>query len=255
MRAFGILVGLGFVLGLWTSSRRAAKAGIDPNTVYDLGPWLLFAGLIGARALYVYTFWSREFAGQPLTEVFKIWNGGLVFYGGLIAAIVVGIVRVRQLKLPIWKLADALAPGIPIGHAFGRLGCLMNGCCFGRASDLPWAVRYPGDHFTHGAGVHPAQVYESLLDLSLYAALAWWFPRRRFDGQVFALYLMAYAFVRSISEYFRGDYSVVSAPLNGVFTPGQAMSALILIAGVAAWALLRPSRGASTPPPAAEAGK
>jgi len=120
-------------------------------------------------------------------------------------------------------------------------------------------VHFPGDHFTHGAGVHPAQVYESLLDLALYAALAWWFPRRRFDGQVFAFYLIAYAFVRSISEYFRGDYSVISAPLNGVFTPGQAMSGLILIGGVAAWSLLRPRPGSgdssSTPPPAREAGK
>lgn len=253
VRAFGILVGLGFVLGLWTSARRASRVGIDPNVVYDLGPWLLFAGLIGARALYVYTFWAREFAGQPFGEMFKIWNGGLVFYGGLILAILVGIVRVRMLKLPIWRLADALAPGIALGHVFGRMGCLLNGCCFGRGTDLPWAIRFPADHTTHGSGVHPAQVYESLLNLALYSVLSWGFNRRRFDGQIFALYLVAYAFVRSVSEYFRGDYSVISAPTQGVFTPGQAMSGLILLAGVIAYTFLRtrPSAPAPAPTPGA----
>jgi len=249
VRAFGLLVGLGFVLGLWTSARRASKAGVDPNAIYDLGPWLLAGGLIGARILYVITFWRAEFAELPFTEVFKIWNGGLVFYGGLILAIAVGIARVRYLKLPLWTLADSLAPGIALGHAFGRLGCLMNGCCFGRPVEVPWAIRFPIDHATHGAAVHPAQVYESLLDLSLYGFLAWWFPRRKFNGQIFSFYLVAYAFVRSFSEYFRGDYSITSAPLQGVFTPGQAMSGLILLAGIAFWAVLRNYPRVPTPTP------
>lgn len=238
VRAFGLLVGLGFVLGLWTSARRATKAGISPNAVYDLGPWLLGGGLIGARILYVITFWKSEFAGQPFSEVFKIWNGGLVFYGGLIVAVGVGIARVHQLKLPLWTLADALAPGIALGHAFGRLGCFMNGCCYGRPAELPWSVRFPVEHHTHGLPIHPAQLYESALDLCLYAALAWWFPRRRFNGQIFALYLLAYAAVRSLSEYFRGDYSVQSSPLTGVLTPGQSMSVAIALAGVVFWILL-----------------
>jgi len=239
VRAFGLLVGLGFVLGLWTSARRATRAGIHPNAVYDLGPWLLAGGLIGARTLYVITFWKSEFASQPLADVFKIWNGGLVFYGGLILAIIVGILRVRSLGLPLWTLADALAPGIALGHGFGRLGCLLNGCCFGRAAEFPWSIRFPVEHATHGLAVHPAQIYESLLDFSLYGVLAWWFPRRKFNGQVFALYLLAYAGVRSVSEYFRGDYAVTSAPLQGVLTPGQFMSVLIFIAGILFWISLR----------------
>lgn len=238
VRAFGLLVGLGFVLGLWTSARRATRAGIHPNAVYDLGPWLLGGGLIGARILYVITFWKTEFAQEPFAEMFKIWNGGLVFYGGLILAIAVGIARVRQLKLPLWTLADALAPGIALGHAFGRLGCLMNGCCYGRPAEFPWSIRFPTEHSTHGLAVHPAQIYESVLDFTLYSALAWWFPRRRFNGQVFALYLIAYAGVRSVSEYFRGDYGVISAPLQGTLTPGQTMSVLIFLAGILFWTAL-----------------
>ena len=132
-------------------------------------------------------------------------------------------------KMPLWKLADVLAPSIALGYVFGRLGCLMNGCCFGRACDLPWAVHFPADHETHGAGAHPTQLYEAALNLALYAALAWLFRRRKFDGQVFATYLVSYALVRSFVEMFRGDYPAYTL---GFITPAHWVSAGLLAAGV-----------------------
>ena len=117
--------------------------------VLDLGPWLIVGAIIGARTLYVITFWKEQFAGEPIWEVFMVQKGGLVYYGGLIGASLACILYARIRKLGLWKLADVLAPSIALGYVFGRIGCLMNGCCYGRACDLPWHVTYPAGHPTH----------------------------------------------------------------------------------------------------------
>jgi phosphatidylglycerol:prolipoprotein diacylglycerol transferase len=116
----------------------------------------------------------------------------------------------------------------------------MTGCCYGTPTNLPWAVHFPHDHFTKGAGIHPTQLYESGLNLLLYAGLAWLFRRRRFDGQVFAVYLIGYAIVRTSTEMFRGDYTQYY--LGGIATPGQAVSILILAAGLGVWWKQRAAR-------------
>lgn len=237
------MVGLGFMLGLWAASRNCRSSGLEPQLPYDLAPWLILGGLLGARALYVFSYWDRDFRGQSWTEIFAIWQGGLVFYGGLIGGSIAGIYRIWQLRLPLWRVADALAPGIALGHIFGRMGCLMNGCCYGRPCELAWAIRYPKGHVTfpanldHAIPVHPAPIYEALLNLAFFGILTWLHRRRRFDGQVFGVYLIGYAFIRTFCEYYRGDYSVVSDPLHGVLTPGQWTSLLTGGAGIAllAW--------------------
>jgi phosphatidylglycerol:prolipoprotein diacylglycerol transferase len=224
------MVALAFALGLWTASRRGLRAGLPAEKIFDLGPWLIGGTLVGARALYVASYWQEQFAGKPLREVFMIHHGGLVFYGGLIGAVVTALLVIRWKKLPLWRTADALAPSIALGYVFGRVGCLMNGCCFGRACSLPWAIRYTAEHETRGLGVHPTQLYDALLSLALYAALAWLYRRKKFDGQIFALYLIGYAFARSLVEYFRGDYS--AGHLHGSLTPAHLVSMGIFAAGV-----------------------
>ncbi len=250
IHTFGLLVALGFVFGLWAASRNARRAGLDPELPYDLAPWLIGGGLIGARMLYVASYWQKDFAGQPISEVFAIWKGGLVFYGGLIGATLAGIIALKRRGSPLWKVADCLAPGIALGHVFGRTGCLLNGCCFGRSSSAAWAVRYPEGHSTFPALVHPAQVYEALLNLAFFGALTWLHRRRKFDGLVFASYLVGYAFIRSFAELFRGDYDVVSKPSSGVFTPGQTTSLLILATGLALLFVLRGAGRPKIPEPA-----
>jgi phosphatidylglycerol:prolipoprotein diacylglycerol transferase len=138
-------------------------------------------------------------------------------------------------------LADVLAPSIALGYVFGRIGCLLNGCCYGRACDMPWAISYPPGNL-NGAPtypVHPTQIYDSLLNLVLYIGLAWLYRRKKFDGQVFAAYLLCYAVTRSIVESFRGDYSPVH--IHGVLhlTPAQLVSIGIFAAGVGLWAFLQ----------------
>ena len=166
-----------------------------------------------------------------------VQHGGLVFYGGLIGATLAGVGYVLWKKLPLWKMADILAPSIALGYAFGRIGCLLNGCCYGRECDFDWAIRFPADHATHGMPVHPTEVYDSILNFCFYVFLAWLFKRKKFDGQVFAVYLMGYAVLRSLVEYFRGDYPVHY--LGGVATPAQLLSIGIVAGGVLLFVWLR----------------
>lgn len=233
---YGVFVALGFGLGLWNASRRAPKAGILPDTVWDSGLWIIIGTIVGARLLYVITYWKQDLAGKPWTEIFMVHHGGLVFYGGLIGAVLCTLVYLRIKKLPIWKFGDVMAPGIALGYAIGRIGCLMNGCCYGKETNVPWAIHFPADHETHGVAVHPTQLYETLLNIPLFFFLAWLFPRRKFDGQVFATYLMCYAVLRSFVEFFRGDYPVLH---GGWATQAHLISFAIFAAGAILFFTLR----------------
>ena len=241
MTWYGIFVALGFMAGLWTASRRALRRNIHPETIIDLGPWLLIGAIVGARILYVCTYWNDSFAGQPITEIFMVQHGGLVYYGGLIGASVGCILYARLKKLPLWPLADILAPSIALGCFFGRWGCLMNGCCFGRPTTMPWGIQFPASasaagNFTYPNYVHPTEIYDSLLNLALYGFLAWLYRRHKFDGQVFAVYLIGYAILRSFVELFRGDYT--PAHYWGGLTPAQIMSiGTVLFGAVLLWKL------------------
>ena len=142
------------------------------------------------------------------------------------------------------KLADAIAPSIALGSVFGRIGCLMTGCCFGKVCSLPWAIQFPphslaAEEHAHmnlisasepSLHVHPTQLYDSLLNLVLYLGLAWLYRRKKFDGQVFGVFLISYAVLRSSVELFRGDYGTHQL---GAFTPAQLVSVVILGAGIA----------------------
>jgi phosphatidylglycerol:prolipoprotein diacylglycerol transferase len=236
---YGIMMAIAFIAGIWTASRRGMREGIQSEKILDIGPWLIVGTIVGARALHVATYWNEEFAGKPIWEIFAVWHGGLVFYGGLIGATLAGILYARLKHIALWKLADVLAPSIALGYVFGRIGCLLNGCCYGRECSLPWAIHFPPGHETYPTGVHPTQIYDSLLNLVLYFGLAWLYRRKKFDGQVFAAYLLCYAVTRSIVESFRGDYSPVH--IHGVLhlTPAQLVSIGIFAVGVGLWAVLQ----------------
>ncbi len=250
---YGILLACGMLAGLWTSGIRARRTGISPERVHELGPWVILGGVLGGRVLYVVSYWNEDFAAHPFPDVFMIQNGGLVFYGGLIGATLVGMAYIRIMKLPLWKMADIFAPGVALGYFFGRFGCLMNGCCFGRACSLPWAITFPEGHRTHpypespgmpsvAIPVHPTQIYDSLLNLVFYFVLNYLFYKRKFDGQIFALYLVGYSMLRAFVEYFRGDYPVHY--LGGIATPAQLISVGILLTGLVLLFAL-PRRGGS----------
>jgi phosphatidylglycerol:prolipoprotein diacylglycerol transferase len=263
IRWYGVMVALAFLFGLWTASRRAPRDGVSGERIVDTGIWILIGAIVGARFLYVVSYWDALFdkplfPRAPWTEVFMVQRGGLVFYGGLIGASLTCILYARVAKLPLWKLADIFAPSIALGYVFGRIGCFLNGCCYGRICDLPWAVHYPNQsdiwkiHFESGhatangasAAVHPTQIYDSLLNLTLYVGLAWLFRRKKFDGQVFAVYLLCYAVTRSMAEVFRGDYT--ASQVRGGLTPAHLISIGIFLIGAIFYLVLRQRKATAT---------
>ena len=238
VHSYGVMIALAFLFGLWTATLRARREKIPGEVIADVTLWLMVGGILGARAVYVATYWREEFADQPLSEIFMIQHGGLVYYGGLIGAMIGGMIYIRWKKLPLWKIADVLAPSCALGNVFGRIGCLLNGCCYGRACSLPWAISFPAGNPLGSPTypVHPTQIYDALLNFGVYLFLAWLFRRKKFDGQIFATYLLCYAVTRSFVEYFRGDYTNLHYHLG--LTPAQWISVPIFVTGLALAAVL-----------------
>ncbi|MGH7951091.1 MAG: prolipoprotein diacylglyceryl transferase [Limisphaerales bacterium] len=242
LRWYGVMIALAFMFGLWTATRRARHENISGERIADVVLWLMVGAILGARIVYVTTYWKDEFANQPLSEIFMIQHGGLVYYGGLIGAMIAGFIYIRWKKMPLWKTADVLAPSIALGSVFGRVGCLLNGCCYGRPTDVPWAITFtnPQAHELSGTPLnvplHPTEIYDGGLNLILYIFLAWLFRRKKFDGEIFATYLICYAVFRSIVECFRGDYP--PDHIHDGLTSGQLVSIPIFFIGLALAAIL-----------------
>jgi phosphatidylglycerol---prolipoprotein diacylglyceryl transferase len=147
IRGYGVMLLAGISAGIALAIRRAQQVGLDHEIILSLTVWLVVAGVVGARLFYVIEYWEEKFAGhslgKTLAEVANVPEGGLVVYGGLIGAAVAFILFVRKYRLPLLPLADIVAPSLAIGLALGRVGCFLNGCCYGGPSDFPWAVTFP----------------------------------------------------------------------------------------------------------------
>jgi phosphatidylglycerol---prolipoprotein diacylglyceryl transferase len=246
---YGIFAAIGFFSAFTVGSKRAVREGLKGDVIMGLAPWIIFGAIIGARLLYVINYWDEEFAGRPLHRIITIGRSGLVFYGGLIGASLGTILYCWKNKLPLWKIGDIMSPSIALGHAFGRIGCLMTGCCYGRACDLPWAIHFPsGGIAPSGVGLHPTQIYESILNFLFFGFLTWLYRRKKFDGQIFSIYLIGYAILRGTVEYFRGDYKPEQY-VGGVISPGQGVSIAMFAIGITLWFWLssRPRGAGPTP--------
>jgi phosphatidylglycerol:prolipoprotein diacylglycerol transferase len=228
IHTYGVLVAAGFLIGITVAARRAKSEGIEPERIHDLGVWLIVAGMLGGKLFHILFFWNEFIANWRASGVASL-REGFVFYGGFICASLATVVYARRKKLPLAKLADAFAPAIALGHALGRLGCFFEGCCYGRACSLPWAVKFPAGHPMDSLPVHPTQLYEAAGNLAIFAALAAF--RKRFDGQVWWLYVLSYGALRFAVEFFRGDYDV---RYGGVFTLGHVIAAALIVVALAA---------------------
>ena len=203
---YGLFLALGFIIAIWFSKRNAAFFNIKAEDISDLFFFILVSAIIGARLLYVGINFET-FKANPL-EAFKIWNGGLVFFGGFIAATLTSLVFLKQRGLPILKIGDVVAPGIALGHAVGRLGCFFAGCCYGKTCDLPFAITFshPQSLAPLGTPLHPTQLYMVGSNLILFFILLAFQKRKRFNGMIFLAYIMLYSTFRAGIEYFRGDF-------------------------------------------------
>ncbi len=211
---YGFFVAAGFLLGMALALKRARQEGVKPEIITDLAFYILLGTLLGARIYYVGEHWAY-FKVRPW-EALYLWRGGLAFYGGFIGAFAMALWHVKRHHFPLWPLADLLAPSIAAGEAVGRLGCFSAGCCYGKPCQLPWAVTFTNPHSLAPLGIplHPTQLYHALANLLIFLVLIWLYPKRRFKGEIFFVYLFLYGLARFAIEFFRGDPRSFLGPLS-----------------------------------------
>lgn len=254
LHLYAVMIATGFVVGIWLAARYGERVGLDRDMILDLCWWLLVSGLVGSRLAFIVVNWEQYyypcvdvahfnelFPRNPITErdctrLLRFWNGGLVFYGGVIGAMLTMVWFLRREQVPVLKVADALIPSLALGQFFGRLGCLAAGCCWGKPTDAAWGIQFPSrtmlfqQHFDSGLvaatdtlthAVHPTQLYDAFGGLLLFGILVAIRQRKRWHGQVFVSWLLIYPLFRSTVEIFRGDdrergflFEIVSEPLN-----------------------------------------
>ncbi len=227
IHTYGFMIAIGFLVAVWVIRRLALGSKLDVDRVLDLTFWSLLFGFVCARLLFVITQFGT-FLANPL-DVFKIWEGGLVFFGGPLAVIPFVAWYVRRFKLPLWKVMDTMIPGRGIAHAFGRVGCIAAGCCYGRPTGGDWGFRFTTglvDAHLRGVPLHPTQLYESLALLGLFIGLLYVYRKKVFDGQVVLTYFIVYPVIRSLIEIFRGDL-VRGFVIEGILSTSQFISILV----------------------------
>ncbi|MBW1615459.1 MAG: prolipoprotein diacylglyceryl transferase [Deltaproteobacteria bacterium] len=203
---YGFFMAIAFLMGLIFIKREAARYGESPEKMGDLTFYIIIFGLIGARLFYIITD-LKAYLLHPL-EIFKIWNGGLTFYGGFIAAFFTTVIYLKKHRMSLLKTMDIMAPGVALGHFFGRIGCFFAGCCYGKECNLPWSVIFTNTDTLAPANVHlhPTQLYSSLNNLIIFLILLLIRKYKKFTGEIFLIYIFLYGITRSIVETFRGDY-------------------------------------------------
>jgi phosphatidylglycerol:prolipoprotein diacylglycerol transferase len=241
VRAYGVMLFISFVVGMLYVRSKARSKNIDPDFTINLSFLAIVAGVLGARLFYVFYHWS-EFSGNlldiinPFSSSGTIGIAGLNLYGGLIFAIGAGILYIRKRKQPFLETLDLFAPPIALGTFFTRIGCFLNGCCFGKQCDLPWGMHFPegsipysvfGDH-----AIHPTQLYMSILGLLLFLFLYYLDRKQHFPGMIFSIFLICEAFIRFMVEFVRYYEEAMIPNLFGAeLTWNHLVAAILFIAG------------------------
>jgi phosphatidylglycerol:prolipoprotein diacylglycerol transferase len=231
---YGLLLAAAYLLGLQFALMRARSRGLDPNRVMDLGIWIIVSALVGAKLLLLIIDFDK-FTGNP-GELLNLARSGGVFYGGLIAAVIVALWYLRRHRMPVWTVTDVFAPGIALGHVIGRLGCLFAGCCFGRPTDVPWAITFHNEFAARNVGtplgipLHPTQLYEAGAELLILILLLTTERKGRpFPGRTFWSYMLLYGGSRFIIEFYRYD----PRGMIGALSTSQFVSAVIVPLSIA----------------------
>ena len=205
--AYGFFIVIGFVTATVLAALRIRKSDIRISfeSAVDLFFYAALSAVVGSRILFVLINFD-DYRQNPI-KILKLWEGGLVFYGGLILAAMVALVYMRKHRMPIWKLADLISPLIALGLFFGRIGCFLAGCCYGKETSLPWGVvfRNPESLARLNVSLHPTQLYDAVNGLAIFFFLSWMQKRKAFDGQIFWLFLFLYSITRFLIEMVRGD--------------------------------------------------
>ena len=258
VRAYALLILTGIAVGGWLGNRRWIARGGRPGTVVDVLMWAVPTGIVGARVFHVLTH-LQDFSWQDPWEAFRLWEGGLAIFGGLLGGALGAWYACRRRGIPLPAFADALAPGIAVGQAFGRWGNWFNQEIYGTPTTLPWGLRIdpenrPVDH-PDAQTFHPTFLYESLWSLTTAGIVIW--ADRRFrlgHGRAFALYLALYGSARALLELLRTDEAELVLGLR----VNQLVALLVVAAAVVYLVIssrLRPGCEATVEPEPVPAGK
>jgi phosphatidylglycerol:prolipoprotein diacylglycerol transferase len=246
--SYGAMLMLGFIAAVLWARREAVKQGIEPYKIIDLALWVLIFGLIFARAGFILLN-LEYYRSQPFSALFISENRfaiqGLSFHGGLIGAALGGLLFAHRTKLSWLILADISAPALALGYGFGRIGCFLNGCCYGGPADLPWAVRFLDNSLTGTWTLpsHPTQIYSALGSWAIFGLLILMKPRLAAPGRLFFTYVALYSVMRFLIEFLRRGYSAMLA--FDSLTQAQAASILLLALSIFLILRLRPRGRAS----------
>jgi len=230
--SYGLFVAFGFLAAFFYISAGAKKSKpplIAQDVLQNLFLYLVLSAILGARILYVLIN-LKTYAHAPL-DVFKIWEGGLVYYGGFVCAVAFVAFYLKKHKVPVLKFADLFAPVLALGHALGRIGCFLAGCCYGKPTEVPWSIVFSNaDSLAlKNVHIHPTQIYESVSNLLIFTALHLYNKRNHKDGKTAAFYLLLYSVMRFTIEFFRGDER--GEFLLGL-SPAQNISIALFILGI-----------------------
>jgi phosphatidylglycerol:prolipoprotein diacylglycerol transferase len=186
--------------------RRAESRSDDLKIALDLALILMVAGFLGGRLLHVF-YEAPQYYALDWTRVFQFWQGGFVFYGGFLLAIVACLVYVHYKKVSFIHWADFFAPVMALGYGLGRISCFLAGCCYGRACDMPWALQFPWD--PERIWRHPTQIYAAVWELGVFGILIL-MEKRRFHvtrpGEIFFFWVFMHGIGRLVMEYYRDDF-------------------------------------------------
>lgn len=253
VRSYGLMLAVAFLAGTWLALREARRRGLDEDRLVTVILIALVAGVLGARFLYVLEHvdeFRREWVG-----VLALWQGGLTLYGGVVAGTAAGLVAARRQGLPRWEVADALAPSFALGTMFGRVGCYLNGCCYGRPTTLPWGVTFPPDSFAGlefgNAALHPSQLYSAAVGLGLFLLLWGLRTRLRAPGHLFWLFILMFALLRVPVDLTRAYEPAAELLSVGGVPVTESQFTSVAMALFAALMMLRLRRGRAPSAPSA----
>lgn len=217
---------VGFSLGLWRAILIAKKRDINIDRVYDLALVVLLSGVLGSRLVYILLNMQTE----SFSRFFAVWEGGLSFHGGVVFAVLAAYIYTKRTKLSFWQCADLLAPSVAIGYAFTRIGCFLNGCCYGCPTSLPWGVRFL-ENGTLTPPSHPTQIYATIANLLIFLILTRLEKLNCANGFIFVSYLGLYGAYRFLVEFLRKGYSAQVWILG--LTQAQWVSIVMILASLA----------------------
>ncbi len=233
LASYGLMTALAYMAAAWYLYKRLSYIKLDKDTFWNIIFIAFVSALVGAKLLYIIVSWPEMGAtfAQRITYAVQNFRYGFVFFGGAVTAICALIYYLKRKKLPILKTADFLIVALPIGHAIGRIGCFLAGCCFGKPTDMPWGVAFTDPHSLVaqqylGVHLHPTQLYEVAANLILFFILQAYYKKPHKNGAVLAAYLIGYSVIRFGIEFFRGDF-------RGEYVLGLSPSQLIAVLTIA----------------------